>query len=280
MTEHPDHTDPGSERVRRVLKQSRRIKASSDFEERLLRRIARESSSRGGTARTLFPRRVPAYAFSLLALAIVGVLSYYMFIRPPLPPPAGDGGPPAPRDALRTLPNDREPSGPGSATPPTSAPRTGEGTPTRRETRPAPVPAEESSSGEEGREKRKTESPAEILQKKEMDLPAVGAPTLPEQTAPVKSSGGRERDAKRDAAPPAVLQQDENLEMAAPAVSAPPLPAGAAATIRSVQQSGLVSAPGMTADSARRLDSLKAVSVHPIDTLKHLPLRKPKRPRP
>jgi hypothetical protein len=99
MNEKPEQPDPGEDRLRRLLRRSRKVVASADFEERLLRRLGKESST-PRTARTLFPGRMPAYAYSLLAVAVVGMLSYYMFLRPPKPP--AEGTPNAPiRDAIR-----------------------------------------------------------------------------------------------------------------------------------------------------------------------------------
>ncbi len=70
--------------VRKALKESRRVKASPDFEARLQRRIA---ESREVPALSRFwesvrlPNRIPAFAYSLATVVVLSVASYYVFFR-------------------------------------------------------------------------------------------------------------------------------------------------------------------------------------------------------
>ncbi|MBI1805123.1 MAG: hypothetical protein HY033_10085 [Ignavibacteriae bacterium] len=70
--------------VRKVLQSLRRVQASADFEQRLQRRVAisvRRDES--GKISVTFPARrpVPAFAYSVIAVFVVGVLAYYMLVR-------------------------------------------------------------------------------------------------------------------------------------------------------------------------------------------------------
>src|SRR6267378_6356773 len=83
--------------IRKALKKLPPVKAAPDFEARLKRRLL-EPSQEGGVAWRIFfgPRRVPAFAYSLVALVAVGYFSYYMFWRtaavtPPVEPPEVHG---------------------------------------------------------------------------------------------------------------------------------------------------------------------------------------------
>jgi|SRR6267143_1515289 len=68
--------------IRKALKKLPPVNAAPDFEARLKRRLL-EPSQEGGVAWRIFfgARRVPAFAYSLVALVAVGYFSYYMFWR-------------------------------------------------------------------------------------------------------------------------------------------------------------------------------------------------------
>jgi hypothetical protein len=70
------------DRVRKLLKDLPPVSASPDFEARLRRRISEPERARveaGWMERFFGARRIPAFAYSLVALLSVGVISYYMF---------------------------------------------------------------------------------------------------------------------------------------------------------------------------------------------------------
>ncbi|MBI5214937.1 MAG: hypothetical protein HY960_04235 [Ignavibacteriae bacterium] len=70
--------------VSKLLKDLPRVKASPDFEARLHRRIvsSKEESERKSLFDILFfPRRVPVFATSILALLAVSVISYVVFMK-------------------------------------------------------------------------------------------------------------------------------------------------------------------------------------------------------
>src|ERR1041384_1739165 len=70
------------EPIRRALKKLPQVKAAPDFEARLQRRLNEPERHEGGRTRFGFiPFRVPALGYSLVALVLVGVVSYYMFWR-------------------------------------------------------------------------------------------------------------------------------------------------------------------------------------------------------
>ncbi len=82
LPELPD--DP----IRKALKKLPPVKAAPDFEARLKRRLL-EPAQEAGVAWRIFSgaRRVPAFAFSLVALIAVGYFSYYIFWRTAVGPP-------------------------------------------------------------------------------------------------------------------------------------------------------------------------------------------------
>ncbi|HZY09757.1 MAG TPA: hypothetical protein VFF29_01255 [Bacteroidota bacterium] len=70
--------------LHRLMKSLPRVKASPDFEARLQRRILEESKSRGIFGlftKTSSLMRLPAFAYSLIALISVGLGSYYIYLR-------------------------------------------------------------------------------------------------------------------------------------------------------------------------------------------------------
>ena len=77
--------------VRKLLKKLPEVQASDDFEARLHRRIAEEKTlEKNGFSEKVFqPRRVPVFAYSLVALVAVGIVAYSVFLRT-------DGTPPTP----------------------------------------------------------------------------------------------------------------------------------------------------------------------------------------
>ena len=93
------------EKLRKLLRELPEVPAREGFEARLHRRLA-GPRRRGGFARLfesiLSARRIPVFAYSVLALAAIGVLSYYLSVRPgavtPIVPPAT----PAARDTAST----------------------------------------------------------------------------------------------------------------------------------------------------------------------------------
>lgn len=99
MDELNTHDDDNAN-VRKSLNESRRVKASLDFEARLQRRIA-ESREVRGLRRfwESFPlrNRIPAFAYSLATVVVLSVASYYVFFRTGVvskqePPPASIAG--------------------------------------------------------------------------------------------------------------------------------------------------------------------------------------------
>jgi len=77
--------------VRNVLRRLRRLRASEDFEERLQLRIAEKESTEPGPGlppRRIAGRRIPVFAYSLVSIVILGIVSYFLidhvlFISPP-----------------------------------------------------------------------------------------------------------------------------------------------------------------------------------------------------
>ena len=70
--------------VDKLLKGLPKVQASADFEERLHRRIAETATDRpaGGWIKHVFGKRpIPALAYSLSTLVLVGIVSYYAFFR-------------------------------------------------------------------------------------------------------------------------------------------------------------------------------------------------------
>ena len=70
--------------VDKLLKGLPKVQASADFEERLHRRIAETATDRpaGGWIKHVFGTRpIPALAYSLSTLVLVGIISYYAFFR-------------------------------------------------------------------------------------------------------------------------------------------------------------------------------------------------------
>lgn len=76
--QHNDEHDP----VRKLLKQLPPVKASSDFEQRLQRRISSgevKSESEGFIDKLFRPSRLPAFVYSLATVIVLGTIAYYAF---------------------------------------------------------------------------------------------------------------------------------------------------------------------------------------------------------
>jgi len=100
MSDDPLGKEKTDDPVRRVLKNLPPVKATPDFEARLQRRLSEPERPREyAWWNFIFPARIPAFGYSLLALAAVGIVSYYMFWRSGIAPmtiresapPAGAG---------------------------------------------------------------------------------------------------------------------------------------------------------------------------------------------
>lgn len=77
-TNHDEERNP----VRKLLKSLPRIPAPADFDRRLQQHLAEKESKKKTLWDVLFaPRRVPAYAYSLIAVVAAGVIVYYSYIR-------------------------------------------------------------------------------------------------------------------------------------------------------------------------------------------------------
>ncbi len=89
------------DRIRRALKKLPPAKAAPDFEARLHRRIGEIEGEKSGAPAPIgfFPRRVPALGYSLVALVLVGIVSYYMFWRTGVVPVSVPGNNPPPPSA-------------------------------------------------------------------------------------------------------------------------------------------------------------------------------------
>jgi hypothetical protein len=83
LTDPEQHNDDPHP-VRKLLKRLPKVEASADFEQRLQRRIAEEgkkSAMPGRWKELLLPKRIPVFAYSLVTLVVVGVVSYYSIFR-------------------------------------------------------------------------------------------------------------------------------------------------------------------------------------------------------
>jgi len=77
--------NPEDSPVKNLLKNLPEIKASPDFEEKLSRRI-NTLGKWGHLGTRLLRRPLPVFAYSLIAVAAVGMISYYIFIRSGIQP--------------------------------------------------------------------------------------------------------------------------------------------------------------------------------------------------
>jgi hypothetical protein len=89
MTSNSGNSDKHSS-LRKLLRGLPRVRTSVDFEARLRRRILEETTSGRKPGLEYFSfRKVPAFAYSLLAIAVVGFTAYYLFLPSqliPVPP--------------------------------------------------------------------------------------------------------------------------------------------------------------------------------------------------
>jgi hypothetical protein len=78
MSKQHDTHDDNQHPLRKLLQGLPKVAAAPDFDERLQRRVAAmEDRDRA----TWFQRCIPAFAYSVLTLVVVGVISYYAFLR-------------------------------------------------------------------------------------------------------------------------------------------------------------------------------------------------------
>lgn len=130
MENTEEHND-NQENIRRLLKELPKVQASPDFEQRLQRRISHETTP-GWLERFFRPARIPAFAYSLTTVVVVGIISYYAFFRPgtaPRPelPPVQDSlkiaaqSEPAPSAEGRVTDNRVDKTEPPEMTPPPEA---------------------------------------------------------------------------------------------------------------------------------------------------------------
>lgn len=108
MSNEPSHNEDHPE-LRKLLKALPKKTASADFEMRLQRRLNEGKSST--QSETFFGKlfdsfRVPAFAYSLMTLLVVGTISYYAFFR-------DTGSPRLPEREIPVL-NDRAPEQPSA----------------------------------------------------------------------------------------------------------------------------------------------------------------------
>ncbi len=100
-----EHEDNG--KLRRLLRGLPQVPAGPDFESRLHRRLAKEKPTGivAALLDRLIHRRIPAIAFSIVTVAVLGVLSYYLYLRPGAEPPAvGVPGPAVKDTGAQNLP--------------------------------------------------------------------------------------------------------------------------------------------------------------------------------
>ncbi|MBI4546337.1 MAG: hypothetical protein HY707_00020 [Ignavibacteriae bacterium] len=76
-----NNMDDSHNPLRKLLKGLPKVKASEDFEARLQRRITSEESRRPILGRVFAPRRIPVFAYSLVTIVAVCLISYYVFFR-------------------------------------------------------------------------------------------------------------------------------------------------------------------------------------------------------
>ena len=73
--------------IRKILRSLPKVKASPDFESRLLERLNPDTTRARFPAILFHLRRIPAFAYSFVALIAVGLISYYIFFRTGQVPP-------------------------------------------------------------------------------------------------------------------------------------------------------------------------------------------------
>ena len=71
--------DENEERSRKVLRNLRRVKAHRSFDAGLQQRLRQRTA----WSVRLFAKPIPAYALSAIAIAVLGVVGYYVVLRPP-----------------------------------------------------------------------------------------------------------------------------------------------------------------------------------------------------
>jgi hypothetical protein len=258
-----DETRPEPEEhlpVRRLLKELPAVKASPDFEQRLLRRIKEGAPAAAPDAPKRRLLAVPVFAYSLLTLLLVGVISYYTFYR------SSDA--PVMRDSAPREPAERRSAAPPPAAVPGSVERPAE-TPSGTDRPAAHGPmSTPSAPRQEAAKAVPQQAPAENLREESLQKDAAPATEPPAATSEDNAAG---------AAPQRNLLQ-ENLETLAPPQKA--LPVLKEKSFKSIAPGGAVrfGAPS-AADSAALRDS---TAVDTLRTVKPAPApsRKQKSRRP
>lgn len=81
MTE-TDTSDDKDPKLQKILRDLPHVGASPDFEQRLQRRLTEARAGNETEARSgRLPFRIPAFGYSIVAVAVVGFLSYYILLR-------------------------------------------------------------------------------------------------------------------------------------------------------------------------------------------------------
>jgi hypothetical protein len=267
--------DPDEHRdLRRFLKELPKVEAAPDFELRLRRRITSESPS---PARVPGRIGIPAFAYSLLTLVVVTVVSYYMFFRQAEAPVVPLQAPPP---AERTAPAAQPTPGPSDAG------RTAE---TRKDAAPAIVPPVRADADKK-QKPAVNAAPGPVLQERGLVNPAPAEqrlekakPASEELSVPAQQSEGVSAPAV--AVPKSALkeQQQEANPQVRPEESPlksilPALPPGFRSAAAPSQRSASFAAPELP-DSSAHLDSLSRDSVRQKDQRRlQERLQKKKRP--
>ena len=76
-----DHNEEESHSVKKLLNALPKVHVSDDFEQRLQRKLTQEESQTAADGKFAISRLVPTFAYSLMALLAVGVVSYYVFMK-------------------------------------------------------------------------------------------------------------------------------------------------------------------------------------------------------
>ncbi|TLY32252.1 MAG: hypothetical protein E6K56_03800 [Ignavibacteria bacterium] len=273
--------------MRKVLKKLPPVKAAPDFEARLKRRLLEPSQESGAGWRQFFaPRRVPAFAYSLVALIAVGYFSYYIFWRTPVAPP------PVEEPAVRTTghaapPPVEEPRVPSMyrAVPPSppvikqgesqTAPRSGAAQGNEKSTQAVSKGSVEKRAAGE-RAKQAAPSASELEKEAQLNNERVraGETTSGAASAPAREATQLKSDVKiqpREENKPAAESPLESKarRLATPSVSAP---------MYQMESRGMVSIPVI--DSAAVRDSLRLDSLNRAEKARQELLKKPKVKKP
>lgn len=273
--EHEEHRP-----VRRLLKELPKVEASPDFEQRLQRRIREGGSlpaSASGGAERARGFTIPVFAYSLLTVLLVGLISYYSFFR--------TAETPVVPKAVRPAPAERRSVAPA----PTALPTEGEGESIQPRDAAPPVGGNRARHGpsaaappKETARSAPKRQPVEEL--REEPLRQEAAPVVPPAPEPtVKAADEAEPQAEPRAEPQAepqdlLRQKMEELIRPESAQKSIPLQSGKALKEVALPQGLIFSAPE-AADSAAVRDSSAADSVRQVKSAAPR-IRKPKPRRP